>query len=294
VSATVLSRPNGAGWYTTAPTVHFTCTDATSGVATCPADITVTTDGAGQEITGTAADRAGNTATTTVRLDIDRTAPGVSATVLSRPNGAGWYTTAPTVHFTCTDAGSGVATCPADTTVTTDGAGQQVSGSAKDKAGNTGSGTVPVSVDRSAPVVTVAGATDGTVYGPDAAPAVSCATTDKASGVATAATMTHVSNRDRHTVTCSGAVDKAANTAAPVQVSYSVKPTTAWLIALTRQYASKASASTLKQLEKDLTAGRITAYTSRVLSLSQGAKPVVTPPQAGTLVVWAASLCLFP
>ena len=53
--------PNGNGWHNTDVTVTFTCSDALSGVASCPAPITVTAEGAGQVVTGTAVDKAGNT-----------------------------------------------------------------------------------------------------------------------------------------------------------------------------------------------------------------------------------------
>src|SRR6202008_317509 len=63
IKATVSPGPNAAGWNNTNVTVKFTCTDAISGIATCPPSQTVTTEGANQVISGTATDNAGNTAT---------------------------------------------------------------------------------------------------------------------------------------------------------------------------------------------------------------------------------------
>jgi hypothetical protein len=290
VTATLVGTANGAGWHRTPPTVKFTCTDTGSGIDVCPADATVNADGAAQVITGTATDKAGNNTAVSVTVNVDRTVPVITTTVDGSANGAGWYRTAPTVRFTCTDAGSGIGTCPAGKTLTGDGADQVVTGTATDKAGNTATATTTVKVDRTAPAVTVAGAVDGAVLGPDANPVLSCVTTDPVSGVATAATISHTESYGTHTVKCSGAVDKAGNAAATVQVTYTVKLTVQWLIDLTRQYATGASAHTLQQLENDLTAGRITAYIAKVTAMTNGAKPTLTPAQAVTLSYWALLL----
>jgi hypothetical protein len=290
ITTTIDGSANSAGWYRTAPTVRFSCIDAGSGVSTCPADKTVTADGAGQVVAGTATDKAGNSAGVSVTLNVDKTAPKVTSSVTGTANAAGWYRTSPVVKFTCTDGLSGIAVCPAETTVATEGAAQVVTGVTSDKAGNTATATATVKVDRTAPVVTVAGATDGAVFGPDADPVVSCVTTDPVSGVATAATVNHVVSNGLHTVKCSGAVDKAGNAAATVQISYSVKLTVHWLIELTRQYAPETSAHTLQQLEADLKAGRITAFIAKVTAMTNGSKATLTPIQAATLSYWALML----
>ena len=61
-SGATTTAPYAAGWYIGPVTVHFSCTDDRSGVATCPADQVVSTEGSNQTITGTAVDVAGNTA----------------------------------------------------------------------------------------------------------------------------------------------------------------------------------------------------------------------------------------
>ncbi|KUL27690.1 Neogenin [Actinoplanes awajinensis] len=286
------ATPNANGWYNTAPTIGFTCTDDRSGVAFCSTGSTVTTDGAGQKATGTVTDKAGNTASTTTTVNLDRTAPGITSTVVGTKNKAGWYTTAPTVKYTCTDDRSGVALCPADAVIT-DGAGQKITGTVTDKAGNTASSGTTLNVDRNPPVVTVAGAVDGAVYGPDAAPVVTCLTTDAVSGVATPAARTDLENFGKHTVTCAGATDKAGNTATTVQLKYTVQPTVEWLSALTHRYLTGASAVTLRQLDADLAAHRWSAYTGRIIGLAAGAKPDVTIANATELVYWAVMMPLY-
>jgi hypothetical protein len=290
IVATLVGAANGAGWHRTPPTVKFACTDTGSGIDVCPADVTVNADGTAQVVTGTATDRAGNNTAVSVTVNVDRTVPVVTTTVDGSANADGWYRTAPTVRFGCTDTGSGVGSCPAARTVTGDGAGQVVTGTATDRAGNTATATATVKVDRTAPVVTVVGATDGAVLGPDANPVLSCATTDPVSGVATAATISRVESNGRHTVKCTGAVDKAGNAAATVQITYSVKLTVQWLIDLTRQYGTGASPVTLQHLANDLNAGRFTAYIAKVTAMTNGAKPTLTPVQAVTLTYWALLL----
>lgn len=78
ITATVSPAANANGWHNSDVTVTFTCIDTVSGIASCSGPITVTTEGASQIITGTAVDNAGNTATTSVTLNIDKTAPSLS------------------------------------------------------------------------------------------------------------------------------------------------------------------------------------------------------------------------
>ena len=69
---------NGSDWNNSAVAVTFQCSDALSGLATGspPAPVTVSTQGAGQSVTGTCADLAGNTASLTVPdINIDFTPP---------------------------------------------------------------------------------------------------------------------------------------------------------------------------------------------------------------------------
>lgn len=80
VTGVVDPPANSAGWRNEPVTVTWTCVDAVSGVASCPEPATVSGDGAGQTVTGEAVDRAGNSATATVReINIDSAAP--SATI---------------------------------------------------------------------------------------------------------------------------------------------------------------------------------------------------------------------
>ena len=151
ITATASPAPNAAGWNNTAVTVTFTCTG--SRLAVCPARVVVSTDGAGQQVTGTATDTAGNTATATATVSIDTTAPTITATVTPAPNAAGWNNTAVTVTFTCSDPVSGVASCPSSVGVSSNGANRVVTRQASDRAGNSASASATVNVDRTAPTI---------------------------------------------------------------------------------------------------------------------------------------------
>ena len=85
IQATLNPLPNSNGWNNSDVNVAFTCSDATSGIAICQASVIVSTAGANQTVTGKAVDRAGNSATTSVKLNIDKTPPQV--TVTSPANG---------------------------------------------------------------------------------------------------------------------------------------------------------------------------------------------------------------
>ena len=101
---------NAAGWNNTDVTVTFTCSDARSGVAICAGPTTISSEGQDQTATGSARDRADNTATTTVRgISIDRTSPRTTAIQTPSASAAGWSRGPVTVTLSATDALSGVA-----------------------------------------------------------------------------------------------------------------------------------------------------------------------------------------
>ena len=159
ISHTQSPAANANGWNNANVTVHFVCSDALSGIASCTADQVVSTEGKDQTVKGTATDNAGNTAGDPASVSIDKTAPTVSAAADRAPNtslaanGKGWYDGNVTVSFTCGDALSGIDTCPAAQTLG-EGYNQSATGTAKDAAGNSASdGVTGVNVDKTAPTL---------------------------------------------------------------------------------------------------------------------------------------------
>jgi len=86
ILATASPAANAQGWNNSDVTVTFACSDATSGVAFCPAPVIVSAEGANQVITGQAVDKVGNTATASITLNIDKTPPVVA--IASPPHGS--------------------------------------------------------------------------------------------------------------------------------------------------------------------------------------------------------------
>ncbi|MDP9221385.1 MAG: PxKF domain-containing protein, partial [Actinomycetota bacterium] len=144
------TSPNVSGWYAGPVTVHFTCSDAQSGVASCAANQTVSGDGANQFVTGSATDVAGNTATTKVGpLKIDQTKPSFTAYTGRTSFTLGQTVPAPTCN--ASDALSGLAGCSlvkSGSGLTNANAVGDVSYTftATDRAGNTATQTITLHV----------------------------------------------------------------------------------------------------------------------------------------------------
>ncbi len=102
--------PNANGWNNTDVTVSFSCSDALSGIASCPGPTTLSAEGANQSVTGTALDLADNPGSATVSaINIDKTTPVTTATQMPPPNANGWNRTPVSVTLTASDNLSGVA-----------------------------------------------------------------------------------------------------------------------------------------------------------------------------------------
>ena len=183
ITATVAPPANAAGWHNRPATVTFTCADALSGIATCPVAVVVNTDGANQVISGTAVDKAGNTATASVGLNLDRAPPSLQAVLTPGANAAGWNAQSVTVSFVASDAVSGVADTTPQATVTSEGANQPVPGTATDLAGNQATTTATVNLDLSNPHIAVVTPAAGALVR-TASVAVSGSVNDAVSGVA--------------------------------------------------------------------------------------------------------------
>jgi hypothetical protein len=227
IHATASPAANAASWNNTAVTVSFQCDDATSGVASCSSPVTVTTEGAGQVVTGKAVDLAGNVATTSVTLNIDLTPPTITPNLVPPANSFGWNNTNVTVNFVCADALSGVASCSPPASFTAEGAGQTAPGTATDKAGNSTSTTATVNIDKTPPTIsaTVMPAPDahGIVTLPSGGSAtVSFTCADSLSGVASCPATIQVSTPGANQQFSGTAADKAGNNTS-TSVTFSVE-----------------------------------------------------------------------
>jgi uncharacterized delta-60 repeat protein len=150
--------PNDGGWNNGDVTISWNWTDGTgSGIdtANCTQQSTSTGEGALQLI-ATCRDLAGNQASAAYTVQVDKTLPAIVASA-DTAAGITWYNRDVTVHFTCSDALSGLAlTCPPDQVLSAEGSA--VASSAQvvaDIAGNLSapSNVVTVAIDKTAPVM---------------------------------------------------------------------------------------------------------------------------------------------
>jgi hypothetical protein len=151
ITASVSPLPNSASWNNSDTSVTFACADSLSGIASCSAPVLVTTEGANQPVLGDARDMAGNIATASVSISLDKTPPSLAVT---EPAPGGTVDHSPvTILGTATDAHSGIAevTCagsPAgfsagsfNCDVTVSDGSNAIPIEAKDLAGNVGTTT---------------------------------------------------------------------------------------------------------------------------------------------------------
>jgi RHS repeat-associated protein len=211
ITASATPAPNAAGWNNTSVDVAFSCSDALSGVATCPAATIVGTEGANQTIPGTTTDKAGNTASSSLLLSIDKTPPAIMATASPGANSAGWNKSDVTVSFACSDSGSGVATCPSAQVVSSEGANQVISGTATDVARNSASATATINLDKTPPVINIASPANNSVSSSSTL-SVSGTATDALSGIANATCNGTAAVFQSGSFTCSISLGPGANT----------------------------------------------------------------------------------
>ena len=219
ITSTISPRANAFGWNNTPVTVHFTCMEGGYPLDGCPADVVVSTEAANQIVTGTVTDALGNTASiTTDPISIDLRVPGVVVALSPSPGAGGWNNSPVTAHFECSDAGSGIATCPADQLVTAQGANLTVTGTATDRAGNTAQVTSdPFRIDSLPPTVTVTFTPTPNANGWNNTPVTAHFTCgDGGSGIATCPADQVFSADGANQAITSAATDVAGNTATPV------------------------------------------------------------------------------
>jgi hypothetical protein len=216
VTATPSRNPDSNGWYNHALTVTFAGTDLVSGIESCvPPQGYSGPDNANASVSGSCVDRAGNSTARTFGLSYDGTAPTVTATPSRNPDSNGWYNHVLTVSFAGTDAISGIDSCVSPQSYSgPDSANATVSGSCRDRAGNTTVRTFGLSYDATGPVVT---ATPGRA--PDSngwynhSLTVTFAGTDATSGVESCVAPQTYSGPDDPTASVNGSCrDRAGNT----------------------------------------------------------------------------------
>jgi len=158
VMSTVRSvEPNANGWNNNANvSVTFQAMDALSGVASITGDAMVTAEGADQSVMGQAVDKAGNIASLSVVVRLDKTPPIIRARVNPGADTIVWNNTDVSVSFEAADQVSGVDYVEGDILLTEEGVNQSVTGTAIDKAGNVALVvSTNINIDKALPALTI-------------------------------------------------------------------------------------------------------------------------------------------
>jgi hypothetical protein len=187
IEAVASPPPNAFGWNNSDVTVSYTASDALSGVAELlpGGSVPVTTEGAAQEIIGTASDRADNHSAAAALVSLDKTAPELTGAPDRAPDSNGWYNQPLTVTWSCTDALSGVQSFITLSNYSgPDSAGASVSGDCFDLALNNTIAAMGFQFDATSPEIDVTTPPDGASYLLNAAVTSAYACTDNLSGVA--------------------------------------------------------------------------------------------------------------
>jgi hypothetical protein len=154
ITANVSGTLGANGWYTSDVTVSWSVTDPDSSISSTTGctTTTISTDTGGQTLT-CSAKSAGGTASKSVTIKRDATAPTLTATPSPAANPNGYNNSPVDVSYACSDATSGLADpCPATDSATTDGT-HVFSHTIHDKAGNSASVSTTVNLDATKPSI---------------------------------------------------------------------------------------------------------------------------------------------
>jgi hypothetical protein len=217
------------GWYRSSVIVSWNVTDPESGIplSTGCTTTTLMSDTAGVTLTCSATNGAGIQASIPVTIKIDQTAPVAMVNAAPTPNANGWNNMSVAVSYSGTDNLSGIDFCSASVSLTSEGAGQTVSGTCTDKAGNVSAPVLAkINIDKTAPVaaVTAVPTANGNGWN-DTTVTVSLSGTDNLSGIDfCSAPMTFI-NEGAAQMALGTCTDKAGNVSAPATAKVNIDKT---------------------------------------------------------------------
>ena len=153
ITPVITATPGANGWYTSNVTVNWTLEPPPLNSTGCDAR-TLVADTPGTPLTCSASFPGGVDISVTITIKIDKTAPTVSGAADRSPDASDWYNRPLAVHFSGTDAMSGIAAgCTSIGYAGPDGSTASVSGTCRDNAGNLGSGAFSFKYDATPPTV---------------------------------------------------------------------------------------------------------------------------------------------
>jgi hypothetical protein len=138
IEASASRGPDSDGWYRSPVSFTGSGSDGLSGLAGCSNASYSGPDTGSASVSVTCRDNAGNESSRSFDLRYDATPPEVTGAAADRnPDSGEWYTRPLTVAFNGSDATSGLAGCTSAPYSGPDGEQVTVSGTCRDKAGNT-------------------------------------------------------------------------------------------------------------------------------------------------------------
>jgi fibro-slime domain-containing protein len=183
VTPTVTGTQGANGWYTSNVNVSWAVNDAETAISRstgCGAT-SVTSDNSGVTFTCTATSEGG-TATASVTVKRDASAPAVTGTLSGTLGDNGWYTSDVTASWATSDDMSGVTSCAATTTAS-DNAGTTYTCTATNGAGLSTTKTMSAKRDATVPAIAFSG--NAGTYGVHQTVSITCSASDAMSGIAT-------------------------------------------------------------------------------------------------------------
>jgi hypothetical protein len=153
--------PDAGGWYNHPVSVSFGGSDATSGIDSCTSASYGGPDTSGTTISGSCSDKAGNTANASATLQYDSTAPSVKLALGRAPDGNGWYNHPVAATASGSDSASGIDSCSGGSYDGPASDSASLTGTCKDRAGNTASDSVTFKFDATPPTVSQVTAVGG-------------------------------------------------------------------------------------------------------------------------------------
>jgi hypothetical protein len=184
---------------------------------------TVSTEAPNQSSTGTCTDLAGNTASDTqTGINIDKTAPSISASRTPAANSNGWNNTDVTASYAASDSLSGLVEPATGAYIfASEGAGQSHTFTVTDVAGNSASATViSVNIDKTLPTATASASPAPNSYGwNNASVTVSFSGADGLSGIQSCASPVILASEGAGQSASGTCTDKAGNVSASATAS---------------------------------------------------------------------------
>jgi hypothetical protein len=138
ITQTISGTPGSGGWYVSPVTVRWSASGTFDSSNGCEPAVLIPGDTTGTTRTCSVTGPEGSASATTPVIRIDQTPPVASAVAAARaPDDDGWYTSPVGVGWSGTDATSGIDGCTALTYGGPDAGPAPLSGTCRDRAGNT-------------------------------------------------------------------------------------------------------------------------------------------------------------